>query len=146
MCLGGALLREVAKLVKFESDTIGDLGEKALGRSAAERSHDSRCSYVHPRSSGKPWCGESSVQIPGADSAAGTQSHSGSDPLRSLVEQASSMARLFPTKRTKNANELQSAVVQWELTLVEHEAKFTEVVPDKREHSSDESFAPQGHA
>ena len=45
---------------------------------------------------------------------------------RSVVEQAASMARLISPKRTKNVNELQVAVMQWELTLVEHESKFSD--------------------
>ena len=49
---------------------------------------------------------------------------------RSVVEQAASMARLISPKRTKNVNQLQAAVMQWELTLVEHESKFSEVVAD----------------
>ena len=49
---------------------------------------------------------------------------------RSVVEQAASMARLISTKRTKNVNALQVAVMQWELTLVEHESTFSEVVAD----------------
>ena len=40
------------------------------------------------------------------------------------------MARLTSPKRAKNVSELQFAVMQWELTLVEHKSKFTEVVPD----------------
>ena len=48
---------------------------------------------------------------------------------RSVVEQASPMARLISPKRTRNVNEHQVAVMEWELTLVEHESKFTEVVP-----------------
>ena len=40
------------------------------------------------------------------------------------------MARLISPKRTKNVNELEVAVMQWELTLVEHEPKFSEVVAD----------------
>ena len=40
------------------------------------------------------------------------------------------MARVISPKRTKNVNELQVAVMQWELTLVEHESKFSEVVAD----------------
>ena len=42
---------------------------------------------------------------------------------RSVVEQAASMARLISPKRTKNVTELQVAVMQRELTLVEHESK-----------------------
>ena len=49
---------------------------------------------------------------------------------RSVVEQAASMARLISPKRTENVNELQVAVMHWELTLVEHESKFSEVVAD----------------
>ena len=49
---------------------------------------------------------------------------------RSVVEQASSMAHLMSPKRTRNVNELQTAVIHWELTLVEHMSMFTEVVPD----------------
>ena len=49
---------------------------------------------------------------------------------RSVVEQAAPMARLVSPKRTKNVNELQVAVMHWELTLVEHESKFIEVVAD----------------
>ena len=37
---------------------------------------------------------------------------------RSVVEQAASMARLISPKLTKNVNELQVAVMQWELTLL----------------------------
>ena len=48
----------------------------------------------------------------------------------SAVEQAASMARLMSPKHTKNVNELQVAVMQWELSLVEDESKFSEVVPD----------------
>ena len=36
--------------------------------------------------------------------------------------------RRLPPKRTKNVNELQVAVMQWELTLVEHESKFSDSV------------------
>ena len=40
------------------------------------------------------------------------------------------MARLISPKRSKNVNELQVTVMQWEPTLVEHESKFSEVVAD----------------
>ena len=45
------------------------------------------------------------------------------------VEQAASMARLISPKRTKNVNEL-VAVMQWAVTFVEHESKFSEVAAD----------------
>ena len=40
------------------------------------------------------------------------------------------MARLTSPKHTKNVNELQVAVMQWELALVEHESQFSEVAAD----------------
>ena len=43
------------------------------------------------------------------------------------------MARLISPKRTKNVNELQVAVMQWEQTLGEHESKFSEAVADSVE-------------
>ena len=49
---------------------------------------------------------------------------------RSVVEQTALMARLLSPKRTKNVNELQLPVMQWEMTLVEHESKFSEVIAD----------------
>ena len=39
------------------------------------------------------------------------------------------MARLISPKRTRYVKELQVVVMHWELTLVAHESKFTEVVP-----------------
>ena len=65
---------------------------------------------------------------------------------RSVVEQAASMAKLISPKRTKNVNELQVAVMQWELTLVEHESKFSEVVADSVNNSCNDSHASQGCA
>ena len=50
--------------------------------------------------------------------------------VQTRVDQAALMARLISPKRTKNVNELHVAVMQWELTLVEHESKFAEVVAD----------------
>ena len=44
--------------------------------------------------------------------------------------QAASMARLISPKRSRNVNELQDAVIQWEITLVEHESKFSEFLAD----------------
>ena len=55
------------------------------------------------------------------------------------------MARLTSPQRTKNVNELQVAVMQWELTLVEHESKFSEVVADNMKTVATESHASQGH-
>ena len=62
---------------------------------------------------------------------------------RSVVEQAASMARLMPPKRTKNVNELQVAVMQWELTLVEHESKFSEAVADSVKTAAMRAMLPK---
>ena len=48
-------------------------------------------------------------------------------------------------KRTENVNELQVTVMQWEVTPVEHESKFSEVVADSVENSSNESHPSQRH-
>ena len=60
-----------------------------------------------------------------------------------VVEQAASMARLRSPKRTKNVNELQVAVVQRELTQVEHESKFLEVVADSVKTASARAMLPK---
>ena len=62
---------------------------------------------------------------------------------RSVVEQAASMARLISPKRTKNVNELQIAVMQWELALVEHESKFSEVVADSVKTAAMRAMLPK---
>ena len=65
---------------------------------------------------------------------------------RSVVEQAASMAKVISPKRTKNVNEHQVAVMQRELTLVEHELKLSEVLADRVKNSCNESHASQGCA
>ena len=62
---------------------------------------------------------------------------------RSVVEHAASMARLISPKRTKNVNELQVAVMPWELTLVEHESKFSEVVADSIKTAAMRAMLPK---
>ena len=52
------------------------------------------------------------------------------------------MARLISPKRTKNVNELQ-VVMQWELTLVEHESKFSEVVADSVKTAAMRAMLPK---
>ena len=44
---------------------------------------------------------------------------------------------------TKNVNELQVAVMQWELTLVEHESKFSEVVVDSVKTAAVRAMLPK---
>ena len=62
---------------------------------------------------------------------------------RPVVEQAASMARLILPKRTKNVNELHVAVMQWELTLVEHESKFSEVVANSAKTAAMRAMLPK---
>ena len=124
---GGALLREVAKLVKFEDSTVAilersfwDVQQLSAAMAAAlitcTRGEVAtlvrRILSVSPGDGLQAWHAVTQWFKP-----------------RSVVEQAASMARLISPKRTKNVNELQVAVMQWELTLDEHESKFSEVVP-----------------
>ena len=67
----------------------------------------------------------------------GSQSRNGSN------KQAASRARLKTPNRTKNVNELQVAVMQWELTLVEHESKFSEVLADSVKTAKMRAIASQ---
>ena len=53
------------------------------------------------------------------------------------------MARLISPKRTKNVNKLQVAVMRWELTLVEHESKFSEVVADSVKTAAMRAMLPK---
>ena len=94
--------REVAKLEKFEDNTIETRSYWDVQQSsAAMTKEDSQC---------EPWRRTSSL----------ARSHA-MVLARLVVEQSASMARLISPKRTKNVNELQVAAMPWELTLVEHE-------------------------
>ena len=53
------------------------------------------------------------------------------------------MAKLIAPKLTKNVIELQVAVMQWELTLVEHESKFSEVVVDSVKTAAMRAMLPK---
>ena len=111
---GGALLREVAKLEKFDGSTIETLGRifwDVQQLSAAMAAALLTCTR-----------GEVATLVrrilsvsPGAGLQAWFAVTQWFKP-RSVVEQAASMARLVSPKRTKNVNELQVAVMQWELT------------------------------
>ena len=122
---GGALLREVAKLDKFGSDTIATLDAanwdvQQLGAAMATalaRTRGEVATLVR--------------RVLCADPGNGLHCwHAVTQWLRprSVAEQASSMTRLISPKRTNNASELQVAVTQWELTPLEHASKFTEIV------------------
>ena len=137
---GGALLREVAKMEKFEDNTIEILGRSfwdVQQSSAAVAAALITCTRgevatlvrrilsVSPGDGLQSWLAVTQQFKP-----------------RSVVEQAASMARLISPKRTKNVNELQVAVMQWELTL-EHESKFSEVVADSVKTAARRAMLPK---
>ena len=118
---GGALLREVAKLEKCEDNTIETLERTfwsaAMAAALIACTHGEvatlvrRILTVSPGDGHQAWYAVTHWFKP-----------------RSVVEQAASMAKLISPKRTKNVNGLQVAVMQWDLTLAEHESKFSDVV------------------
>ena len=123
---GGALLREVAKLEKFEDNTIEilvrsfcDVQQMGAAMAAALFT----CTRGEVATLVR-WI----LSVSLGDGLQVWHAVTQEVKPRSVVEQAASMARLTSPKRTKNVNELQVAVMQWELTLVEHESKFSEVV------------------
>ena len=62
---------------------------------------------------------------------------------RSVVEEASSIARLIAPKRAKTVSELQVAVMNWELALAEHQARFTEPISDSVKTAALRSMIPK---
>ena len=107
---GGALLREVARLEKFEDNTIETLGRTfwdVQQQGAAMAAALITCTR-----------GEAATLVrrilsvsPGDQLQAWFAVTHWFKP-RSVVEQAASMAKLILRKRTKNVNELQVAVMQ----------------------------------
>ena len=98
---GGALLREVAKLEKFEGNTTEILGKSfwdVQQLSAAMAAALITCT-----------CGEVATLVRRILSVSPGDGQWYKP--RSVVEQAASMARLVSPKRTKNVNELQVAVM-----------------------------------
>ena len=53
------------------------------------------------------------------------------------------MARLIAPKRAKTVSELQAAVMNWELQLAEHQAKFAEPIPDSVKTAALRSMIPK---
>ena len=90
---GGALLREVAKLVTFEDNTIETLGrtfwdvQQLSAAVAAVATLERRILSVSPGDGLQAWFAVTHWFTP-----------------RSVLEQAASMARLMSPKRTKNVN------------------------------------------
>ena len=117
---GGVLLREADKLEKFE--------DKLLGCPTNECSFGSCCKHAHPRRGGN--AGKENSQLESRRRAPSlARSHA---MVQTRISGATGgingEARI--AKTYKNVNELQVADMQWELTLVEHESKFPEVVAD----------------
>ena len=138
---GGALLREVGKLEKFQDDPIEVLGRSywdvqqlsaAMAAALTTCTRGEVATLVRRILSRGPGDGLQALR-------AVTQWFK----PRSVVEQAASMARLMSPKRTKNVNELQVAVVQCELALVEHESKFLEVVADSVKTAAMRAMLPK---
>ena len=138
---GGALLREVAKLEKFEDNTIEILERRfwdvqqlsaAMAAALITCTRGEVATLVRRILSVSPGDGLQAWH-------AVTQRFK----FRSVVEQAASMARLKSPKRTKNVNELQVAVMQWELTLVEHESKFSDVLADSVKTAAMRAMLPK---
>ena len=141
---GGALLWEVAKLEKFECDTIG-----ALELSYWDFQHLSAAVAAAQVTCPRGQVATLVRRILNVDLGNGLHAwHAVTQWFRprSVVEQAASMARLISLKRTRNVNELQVAVMQWELTIVEHESEVHGGCAGQGENNSDESYASQLHA
>ena len=129
---GGVLFREVTKLEKFENNTIETFGRTLWAAALITCTRGEvatlvrRILSVSPGDGLQAWFAVTQWFKP-----------------RSVVEQAASMARLISPKRTKNVSELQVAVMQWELTLVEHESKFSGVVADSVKTAAMRAILPK---
>ena len=53
------------------------------------------------------------------------------------------MAKFVSPKRIENVNELHVAVMQWELTLLDHESKFSKVVADSVKTAAMRAMLPK---
>ena len=124
----GALLGEVAKLEKFEDNTIETLGRTFWDVQQLGAADGSCSDHVDPRrgcdagkknSQREPWRWTSSLVR--SHALVQTQISGGT----SCVDGEAHIA-----KAHQNVKELQVAIRQWELTLVEHESQFSEVVAD----------------
>ena len=117
-------LREVGKLEKFEDNTIETLGRTfwdVQQLSAAMAAALITCTRGEVATLVR-----TILSVSPGDGLQAWFAVTESFKPRSLVEQTVSMARPISPKRTENVNGLQEAVMQWELTLVEHESKFSE--------------------
>ena len=138
---GGALLREVAKLEKFEDNTI-----EILGRSFWDVQQLSAAMAAALITCTRGEVATLVRRILSVILGDGLQAwHAVTHWFkpRSVVEQAASMAKLISPKRSKNVNELQGAVMQWELTLVQHESKFSEVVAESAKTAAMRAMLPK---
>ena len=138
---GGVLLREVAKLEKFEDNTIETLGRTfwdVQQLSAAAAAALITCTRGEVATLARRI-----LSVSPGDGLQALFAVTHWFKPRFVVEHAASMARLITPKRTKNVHELQVAVMQWELTLVEHESKFSEVVADSVKKAAMRAMLPK---
>ena len=138
---GGVLLREVAKLEKFEDNTIENLVRtfwdvQQLGAAMA-------AALITCTSGEVATLVRRIISVGPGDGLQAWFAATHWFKPRSVVEQAASMAKLISPKRTKNVNELQVAVMQWELTVIEHESKFSEVVADSVKTAAMRAMLPK---
>ena len=138
---GGAVLREVAKLEKFEDNTI-EILERSFWDVQQLSAAMTAALITCTRGDLATLVRRILSWSPGDGLQAWHEVTQWFKP-RSVVEQTASMARLISPKRTKNVNELHVAVMQWELTLVEHESKFSEVVADSVKTSAMRAMLPE---
>ena len=125
---GGNLLKEVANASKYDAELIDRLDLEywdVKTISAAVAAALVSCTQ-----------GEVAVlvrRVLGADLGNGLRCWSAITQWfrpRSVVEEASSMARIIAPKRAKTVSELQTLIMNWELALAEHQAKFPEQISD----------------
>ena len=136
---GGALLREVAKLEKFEADTTEIKGEELLGCPTVGCSHGSCPDHVHSRRSGNVGKKDSQCE-PCKRTSSLACSHA---MVQSQISGGTSGVD-GGAHIAKNVNELQVAVMHWELTLVEHEfKKFSKVVADSVKTAAMRTMLPK---
>ena len=135
------LLREVAKLDKFERNTVAILGRgfwEVQQLSAAVAAALITCTRGEVATLAK--------RILSVSLGDGLQAwHAVTQWFkpRSVVEQAASAAKFISPRRTKNVKELQVAVMQWEPTIVEHESKFSEGVADSVKTAAMKAMFPK---
>ena len=138
---GGALLREDAKLDNFEDNTVAIL-ERSF-RDVQQLSAALAAALISCTRGEVAMLVRRILSVSPGDGLQAWHAVTQWFKPRSVVEQAASMTRLMSPKSTKNVNELEVAVMQWELTLVEHESKFSERVADSVKTAAMRAMLPK---